>query len=65
MNDLIEMQKLQIEALQKELAKKTTLISNLRNLINEFENEIKTEKFDWSNNSYDSKNFLNTARGLL
>jgi hypothetical protein len=39
MNDLIELQKLQIEALQKELEKKNKLISDLRNLIDEFESE--------------------------
>jgi hypothetical protein len=39
MDDLIQLQKLQIEALQKELEKKNKLISDLRNLIDEFESE--------------------------
>jgi hypothetical protein len=39
MDDLIQLQKLQIEALQKELEKKNKLISELRNLIDEFESE--------------------------
>ncbi|HFG0564520.1 hypothetical protein [Flavobacterium psychrophilum] len=46
MNDLIEMQQLQIEALQKELAKKTTLISEMRALLKDFETELKTEIFN-------------------
>lgn len=43
MNDLIEMQKLQIEALQKELEKKNKIINHANSLIKELYDEMKKE----------------------